>query len=305
MFSLLLRWPIWPHTHCQTPILHPATSSTQPTDESGEPLFKITPELTTATDTNARSSFSGAERIAYTTAVKCLISKLSITSPLAAPGARTRYDDFVAVHINQTLTIHGTANFLSWHCYFLWTYEQALRTECAYTGYQPYWNWGKTAFDPLNSPMYDGSATSMGGNGIFAPHNCTDGLPTLAAPDVTPPSNPLAYNPRCLRRDVSSWVSSNWTRDIDSYNLITANNDIGSFQTLMQGDFDAGSTACMSGGISRGAATRAGICSRVRGIRRFDCIMRRLIGRGGSGRIIREGGRCWRRGRRPLRGRLR
>ena len=96
----------------------------------------------------------------------------------AVPGAKSRYDDFVAVHINQTLTIHSTANFLSWHRYFTWTYEQALRIECGYTGYQPYWNWGKYAFDPLNSPIFDGSATSMSGNGIYEAHNCTDALPT-------------------------------------------------------------------------------------------------------------------------------
>lgn len=27
-----------------------------------------------------------------------------------APGAKTRYDDFVATHINQTLSIHGTVS---------------------------------------------------------------------------------------------------------------------------------------------------------------------------------------------------
>jgi hypothetical protein len=29
------------------------------------------------------------------------------------------------------------ANFLSWHRYFVWTYETALREECGYKGYQP------------------------------------------------------------------------------------------------------------------------------------------------------------------------
>lgn len=87
------------------------------------------------------------------------------------------------------------ANFLSWHRYFVHTFETALRDECGYTGYQPvsiknrkgsgwdidrlqYWNWGKSAFDPANSPMFDGSAYSMSGNGIYEPHNCTEALPT-------------------------------------------------------------------------------------------------------------------------------
>jgi tyrosinase len=41
-----------------------------------------------------------------------------------------------------------------------------------------YWNWGKSAFDPVNSPYFDGSAYSMGGNGVYEAHNCTNGLPT-------------------------------------------------------------------------------------------------------------------------------
>ncbi|KAL3422023.1 FAD binding domain containing protein [Phlyctema vagabunda] len=117
------------------------------------------------------------ERKAYTDAVRCLQNKPALSDPVAVPGAKSRYDDFVAVHINNTFTIHATANFLTWHRLFTWTYEKALREECGYAGYQPYWNWAKTAIDPINSPMFDGSAYSMGGNGVFAPHNCTNALP--------------------------------------------------------------------------------------------------------------------------------
>lgn len=69
------------------------------------------------------------------------------------PGAKTRYDDFVAIHIKNTLSIHGTVrtslphcnltantiqgNFLSWHRYFTFAYEQALIKECGYNGTQP------------------------------------------------------------------------------------------------------------------------------------------------------------------------
>ncbi|KAL6411871.1 FAD binding domain-containing protein [Ilyonectria robusta] len=51
---------------------------------------------------------SAKERKAYISAVQCLLAKPSKIDPAFAPGARNRYDDFVAVHINQTLTIHGT-----------------------------------------------------------------------------------------------------------------------------------------------------------------------------------------------------
>jgi len=49
-----------------------------------------------------------SERKAYTNAVLCLQSKPSKFAPGVVPGAKTRYDDFLAVHMNQTLVIHGT-----------------------------------------------------------------------------------------------------------------------------------------------------------------------------------------------------
>jgi tyrosinase len=55
------------------------------------------------------SSLSATQKKAYISAVQCLQSKPSISGAIA-PGARTRYDDFVATHINQTLTIHGTVS---------------------------------------------------------------------------------------------------------------------------------------------------------------------------------------------------
>ncbi|CRK37067.1 hypothetical protein BN1723_015173 [Verticillium longisporum] len=58
------------------------------------------------------------------------------------PGARTRYDDFVAIHINQTLSIHGT-----------------------------YWNWFKYRDNPTENPLFDGSEYSIGGDGEFWEHN--------------------------------------------------------------------------------------------------------------------------------------
>lgn len=182
-------------------------------------------------------SLSDDEKIAYTDAVKCLMTTPSITGSLA-PGAKSRFDDFVAVHINQTLSIHATGNFLSWHRYFTWTYEHALRAECDYEGYQPYINWGKYAHDIVGSPLFDGSKTSMSGDGEFIPHNGT-GIPSNDAPNfVIPPGNGsgcvtsgpfrnmtvrlgpvtpslygltpnpqqdgLGLNERCLRRDLSN-----------------------------------------------------------------------------------------------------
>lgn len=225
---------------------------------------------------------SPAERIQYTDAVRCLATLPSRHDSLLVPGAKSRYDDFVVVHMNQTLTIHGTASFLSWHRLFLSYFETALRDECGYQGGHPYWNWGKSAFDPVNSPIFDGSASSLGSNGAFVPHNCSDGLqngincipagqgggcitkgpftnmtinlgpiaPTLAAANVTalPQKDFFKYNPRCIRRDVSEYVSSGWTTDQNSTDLITKSPDIGAFQDRMQGNRSTGDFGVHGGG---------------------------------------------------------
>jgi len=55
-------------------------------------------------------SLSDEEKIAYTDAVKCLMSKPSISGD-AIPGAKSRFDDFIGVHIKQTPFIHVTVSY--------------------------------------------------------------------------------------------------------------------------------------------------------------------------------------------------
>ncbi|KAL2837830.1 hypothetical protein BJX68DRAFT_272915 [Aspergillus pseudodeflectus] len=223
-------------------------------------------------------SLSKLERKAYIDAVQCLINKPPLVDPDFAPGARTRFDDFVAVHINQTFIIHMTGNFLSWHRYFTWAYEQALRNECGYKGYQPYWAWNKYAHDPLKSPIFDGSEFSMSGDGSYVPHNGYPAGPSIylkpgngggcvtSGPfkDFEVNLGPLAltlnvtglhaqngtgleYNPRCLRRDINpdaaSWTTTNYVVElIENYDTVEA------FQNRMQGDFEHGYLGIHTGG---------------------------------------------------------
>lgn len=72
----------------------------------------------------------------YVRSVQCLFGS---PSKLTQSGwaTKTRYDDFVAVHVNMTRTIHNTGNFLGWHRYYVHAYETALRDECGYQGYSP------------------------------------------------------------------------------------------------------------------------------------------------------------------------
>lgn len=116
---------------------------------------------------------SAKDRISYTDAVKCLHAKSPRSDPKAVPGARSRFDDFVAAHIEEAYSIHFSGNLLPWHRAYTWNYEQALRNECGYKGAQPYWDWSKYYQDPAASPLFDGSATSIGGNGEAIVHGAT------------------------------------------------------------------------------------------------------------------------------------
>lgn len=57
-------------------------------------------------------NLSSEERIAYTDALNCLMDKPAKTPSDVAAGAKTRYDDFIVTHINQTLSIHSTVSLL-------------------------------------------------------------------------------------------------------------------------------------------------------------------------------------------------
>ncbi|PYH43760.1 tyrosinase family protein [Aspergillus saccharolyticus JOP 1030-1] len=217
------------------------------------------------------SSLAPADRKKYTDAVLCLMSLPPKSDPSFAPGARNRFDDFVAVHINQTLWIHGTGNFLTWHRLFTWAYETALRDECGYEGYQPYWAWNKYVDNPINSPLFDGTEYSMSGNGDYVPHNDTPvtdyttlpaGVgggcvrsgpfanmtvnlgpvdPTLQIPGLVAQNGTgLDYNPRCLRRDISPVAAQGWTKTSDVMDLIQNCDDISCFEWTMQGFFEEG-----------------------------------------------------------------
>jgi tyrosinase len=231
-------------------------------------------------------SLSLQERKNYIAAVKCLQSKPAKTPAQVAPGAKTRFDDFVATHINQTTTIHYTANFLSWHRYFAFLYEEALRTECGYKGTQPYWNWARTAITGMEkSPIFDGSATSMSGNGEFVKTEgdiilgASMGLPPIYLPTGTGggcvksgpfkdmvvnlgpaaldlpggtseanPNGPLSHNPRCLKRDLTDAVNRQYANVAGVLDLILKSKTVEEFQLNMQGAPGSGSIGVHGGG---------------------------------------------------------
>ncbi|OJD38712.1 tyrosinase central domain protein [Diplodia corticola] len=213
------------------------------------------------------------ERIEYSNAVLCLQKTKAKTPSALAPGAKTRYDDWVVTHINQTNYIHFSASFLTWHRWFTWEYEQALRNECGYTGAQPYWDWTKTAETGLEqSPLFDGSATSLSGNGAAVKYNATDHViinGATEAPTILPPgtgggcvtsgpfanmtvnlgpdglsllngksdnsSYPFAHNPRCLKRSLTDEANQRFANATSVRQLLTGPTDLLDFELTMQG----------------------------------------------------------------------
>ena len=216
--------------------------------------------------TPRRSSLSLTQRKAYTDAVVCLQNKPSKLNPAVYPGAKTRYDDFLATHINYTLTIHLDAIFLSWHRNFVHLYEAALQNECGYSGTQPYWNWPLYVNDLQTSTLFDGSEYSMSGDGTPIPNeaNITVG-PNATLPhgsgggcvttgpfkNHTAPMGPFdfalvftsggvlpadsfAYTPECFGRDLNSYVAQTYTNQSDVDELLATTN-IADFQNTLSG----------------------------------------------------------------------
>ncbi|OHE93365.1 tyrosinase central domain-containing protein [Colletotrichum orchidophilum] len=212
------------------------------------------------------------ERKAYVAAIKCLQSSPSLLNPVELPAAKSLFDDFVLIHLNQTAMIHLTANFLLWHRYFTWTYEEALRNVCGYNATFPYWEWGFDVEDPAKSPVFDGSETSMGSDGASIPHEGMHILQTFSNTTVilepgsgggcvktgpfsdmvvhvgprllwqygtaTPLSvdKPTDDHPRCLKRDLNKHIASRYTSLRNSTELILGYDNIEWFQAVMQGD---------------------------------------------------------------------
>ncbi|KAK0721880.1 hypothetical protein B0T26DRAFT_700574 [Lasiosphaeria miniovina] len=207
-------------------------------------------------------SLSEPEREDYVNAVHCLANKTGQTSQTDIPGARTRYDDFVGCHLQQSPFVHADGLFLSYHRHFVRLYENALRTECGYQGAQSYWDWGLTYEDPRNATVFDGSPWSLGSNGLYVPdrdpvtinvfgQNLTfqpaTGGGCVASGPFTPdkyvihlgpiagspqgPQGGLGYNPRCLTRDLDPAFSRDTHPTNVSWELACA--DVACFNQLL------------------------------------------------------------------------
>ncbi|KAK8078565.1 hypothetical protein PG996_004735 [Apiospora saccharicola] len=204
-----------------------------------------------------KASLSATEKEDYINAVQCLWDRHSEQTP-GFSAAQNLYDDFVATHIQQADTIHSTGLFLTWHRLSIWTWE------CGYKGYLPYWNWYECPDDPAGSAVFDGSATSIGGDGAYFQHDgtliadrfllpsgkgggCVESGPfanrTIHLRPLAPEMQGLGpvmtsirdFNPRCLRRDLSVAPQAAFN-DVGLQKLMKGNDSstVGAFQAALQ-----------------------------------------------------------------------
>lgn len=139
-----------------------------------KPQSKIQMALA-ATCTNPRvrvewDSYPTADRTSFVNAIKCLMGKPA-SGKFAQ--AKNRYEDLVALHQTLTPNVHGNSKFLIWHRYYVWTFEDILRTECGFTAKMPWWDESKWAGKFAQSSVF--SADWFGGIGFGG--NCvTNGV---------------------------------------------------------------------------------------------------------------------------------
>ncbi|ORY70332.1 uncharacterized protein BCR38DRAFT_503695 [Pseudomassariella vexata] len=209
-------------------------------------------------------SLTKTERSAYISAIQCLQAKPAFTPESLAPGAKTRFDDCRDAHQpDASRSLHGKLPHLA----------------------SPYWGWSKIAQTSMeSSPIFDGSDTSMSGNGSPIPNQGeifltgVHGSPGLYLPpgpgggcvtsgpfqnmivNLGPVNLPLAggttivnndslaYNPRCLKRDLTTSIVQEFANASSILYLIMQHNEINDFQMHLQGTPDKGDLGVHGGG---------------------------------------------------------
>jgi tyrosinase len=180
-----------------------------------------------------------------------------------APSVTSRYNDFMATHINNAPLIHTNGVFLSWHRHFLYLFQKALTEEYGFQGAVPYWNWPWWADDLASSPLFDGSETRISGDGYWNASmppmqnpnytfsrgngggcissgpftNITTGFRMFENSEIlrqTLPEDALEYNPRCVTSELNSDITSFNHRASVVDDLLSARN-IEGFQKVLEG----------------------------------------------------------------------
>lgn len=172
------------------------------------------PKLCTTETAVQRKEYGGMadhEKLSYIGAIQCLMRLPSQYPADVVPAATSRWLDFTATHVNLTLNVHFSGLLLPWHRHFLYLLEGAMKADCGYPKHLgiPYWDY--PLYPSLaDSPIFDGSPTSLGSNGSaadlciergpFSDAVVTFGPLPPTSFDMVKPDNWTQANPRCMQR---------------------------------------------------------------------------------------------------------
>ncbi|KAK1827430.1 hypothetical protein QBC39DRAFT_314872 [Podospora conica] len=147
-------------------------------------------------------TLSNAEKLDYLNAELCL---MAAPAKLGLPGARTRFDEFQAIHQLQAYATHHVGAFLPFHCLLTTAHETALREECNYKGYQPYWHEPMDAGAFSKSSLFD-PTYGFGGDGDRSRGGCITTGPFANYTNSLGPSYQVTQH--CIDRRISDGASS-------------------------------------------------------------------------------------------------
>jgi tyrosinase len=185
------------------------------TDAPAAPQMKFATFAAAATCSNPRvrtewDSYSTSDRQAFVNAIKCLMGK-------SASGvfrqSKSRYEDLVALHQTLTDNVHNNSKFLIWHRYFLWTFEDILRSECGFDRNLPWFDETRYAGKFSQSSVFSNEwfgAIGIGGNCV------TNGQFSGLTLNVGPGTGNGAH---CLARNGNSaWTANTNSAMVDGCN---------------------------------------------------------------------------------------
>jgi tyrosinase len=174
-------------------------------------------------------NYATTDRLAFIAAIKCLMGKPPSGN---FPPATNRYEDLVRLHQKYMPNIHGNANFVIWHRYYLWTFEQVLRRECGFNRPFPWWDEAKDAgqfhnSDMFTDPNYFGHMTSYpNGDPVCIGSGAFSGLTCHIGPGQS-------NTPHCLSRAINGALTSQCNQGyVDTCNSRTNYNDMASCSEL-------------------------------------------------------------------------
>ncbi|KAK4226567.1 hypothetical protein QBC38DRAFT_480102 [Podospora fimiseda] len=135
---------------------------------------------------------------------------MSKPATLGLRGAKTKFDEFQAVHVYQAEIAHFVGQFFPFHRLYVWAHEQALRRDCGYTGAQPYWDETLDVGAFSKSIILD-AEVGFGGDGL-PPSNCIQDGPFASYLNPIGPGYNLTNH--CIQRRISDPQSRGASKDI-------------------------------------------------------------------------------------------